>query len=186
MPSDLTPWPPSLRGKRENSGKGGGGVNPPRGGPKTPANPKPTRAGKRGVEGACAPSQGVWGMCPQNKKRGGELPTLATSPRVGPNTLANPQSTGVGQWGSRGRSPLARGCGGVPHEDLKKGRGANPCKPATRGTKNAGKLKAHEGGQTGGGGDLRPLPGGLGDVPPTKSKHKKEENHGRTASESSL
>jgi len=49
-------------------------ANPPRGGPKTPANPKPTRAGKRGVEGACAPSQGVWGMCPQNKKEGASCP----------------------------------------------------------------------------------------------------------------
>jgi len=31
-----------------------------------------------GGPGGGAPWQGVWGMCPQNKKRGGELPTLAT------------------------------------------------------------------------------------------------------------
>jgi len=44
---------------------------PPRVGPKTPANTKPTRVGKGGGGGA-APSQGVWGMCPQNFQRRGK------------------------------------------------------------------------------------------------------------------
>ncbi len=61
--------------------------------------------GQKGVEGAQAPSQGVWGMCPHKFKRGGEPPTLATPPRVGPNTLANPRPTGVGKRGWRGRKP---------------------------------------------------------------------------------
>ncbi len=33
------------------------------------------------------------------------MPLLATPPRVGPKTLANPQPTGVGKGGSRGRKP---------------------------------------------------------------------------------
>jgi len=78
-------------------------------------------------------------MCPQNKKRGGELPTLATPPRVGPNTPANPQSTGVGQWGSRGaEAPWQGAVGGVPHEDLKRGELLTPATPAMSGAKNAG------------------------------------------------
>ena len=73
---------------------------------------------KGGVQGAQAPSQGVWGMCPQ--KRRGELPTLATPPRVGPNTPANPQPTGVGKRGWRGRKPPPRGFGGCAPK-IKKG-----------------------------------------------------------------
>jgi len=46
---------------------------PPRVGPKTLANPKLTRVGKGGG-GGCAPSQGLWGMCPQNKKEGASSP----------------------------------------------------------------------------------------------------------------
>jgi len=77
-----------------------------------------SRGWANGGGGGGAPSQGVWGMCPQNKKRGGELPTLATPPRVGPRTPANPKPAGVGQGGSRGQSPLAGGCGGCPPTNL--------------------------------------------------------------------
>jgi len=153
--SDLTPWPPSLRGKGENSGEGRGRVNPPRVGPRTLANPQPTGVGNGGGGGA-APSQGVWGMCPQNKKRGGELPTLATPPRVGPKTLANPQPTGVGQGGG------PRGLWGVsPPQIPKKGRAANPCNPATSGTQNPGEPSANGGGQWGWRGP-QPPPRGFG------------------------
>ena len=55
--------------------------------------------------------------------------------------------------------------GGVPPQNLKKGRAANPCNPATSGTQNAGEPSAHEGGQWGSRG-RSPLPGGMGDVPP--------------------
>ena len=44
-------------------------TTPPRVGPKTLADPKPTRVGKGGGGGE-APSQGAWGMCPQNFKSG--------------------------------------------------------------------------------------------------------------------
>ena len=68
------------------------------------------------MEGAQAPSLGVWGMCPQNFERGGELPTLATPPRVGAKTPANPKPTGVGKGGGGGASPLPGGLGDVPPE----------------------------------------------------------------------
>jgi len=62
--------------------------------------------GQTRVQGGEAPWQGVWGVSPHKFKRGNESPTLATTPRVGPKTLANPQPTGVGKRGSRGQSPL--------------------------------------------------------------------------------
>jgi len=88
-------------------------------------------------------------MCPHKTKRGGELPTLATRPRVGPKTLANPQPTRVGKRGSRGRSPLAGGRGGCPPTNSKEGRVAHISHPATSGTQNAGKPSANGGGQKG-------------------------------------
>jgi len=88
--------------------------------------------------GGEAPMARVWGMCPQNKK-GGELPTLATPPRVGPKTPASPKPTRVGKRGWRGRSPLPGGKGDVPPKFSKKGRAANSYHPATSGTQNAGK-----------------------------------------------
>jgi len=42
-------------------------------GPRTLTNPQPTGVGNGGGGGA-APSQGVWGMCPQNKKEGASSP----------------------------------------------------------------------------------------------------------------
>jgi len=141
-------------------------ATPPRVGPKTPANPKPTGVGKGGSRGAKPPWRGVWGVSPHKNKRGNELPTLATPPRVGPNTLANPQPTGVGKGGSRGAKPPWRGVWGVsPHKTKKRGRVAHISNPATSGTQNAGKPSAYGGGQRGWRG-RSPIPGGLVDVPP--------------------
>jgi hypothetical protein len=75
--------------------------------------------GQRGARGAKPPDGGHGGV-PQSFKRGGELPTPATPPRVGPKTLADPQLTGVGKRGSRGRSPLA-GAVGVSPQSFKRG-----------------------------------------------------------------
>jgi len=75
--------------------------------------PAPTLI-KLGVEGAQAPSQGVWGMCPQKPKLGNGWPALAIPPRVGPKTLASPQLTRVGKGGPGGRSPLV---GGIPQKN---------------------------------------------------------------------
>jgi len=58
---------------------------------------------------------GGMGYVPPKTKRGGELPTPATPPRVGPKTLANPKPTRVGKGGSRGAKPPWRGAvGGAP------------------------------------------------------------------------
>jgi len=40
----------------------------PRVGPRTPANPKPTGVGKRGVQGAKPPGGGSWGVSPHKFK----------------------------------------------------------------------------------------------------------------------
>jgi len=114
------------------------------------------RGWANGGGGGEAPSQGVWGMCPQNFQVRGELPTLATPPRVGPKTLANPQLTRVGKKGGPGgQSPMAGGCGGCAPRKPKLGRVAHSGNPATSGTQNVGKPRAHGGGQKGGTRTLR-------------------------------
>jgi hypothetical protein len=100
-----------------------------------------------------------------------ELSSPAIPPRVGPETLANPQPTRVGKpGGPGGRSPLAGAVGGVPPRNQKRGRGARINNPATSGTQDAGKPSANEGGQTGGPGGASPLAGGCGGVPPRNQK----------------
>ena len=90
-------------------------ATPPRVGAKTLANPEPTGVGKWGVQGGKAPMAGGVGGVPPKTKRGGESPTLATPPRVGPNTLANPKPTRAGKRGGPGgRSPHGGGLGGCP------------------------------------------------------------------------
>jgi len=120
-------------------------TRPPRVGPKTLANLKPTGVGKRGqgakppgggcggvpftptevslfergrrrptlikagVEGAQPHPRGSGGCAPKNFKIWGELSALVTPPRVGPNTLANPEPTRVGKRGARGAQPPWRG-----------------------------------------------------------------------------
>jgi len=57
------------------------------------------------------------GDVPPKTKRGGESPTLATQPRVGPKPLANPKLTGVGKMGVQGaQAPWQGVLGGVPPE----------------------------------------------------------------------
>jgi len=59
-------------------------------------------------------------MCPHEFKRGGESSTLATTPRVGPKTLANPKPTRAGK-GVEGAKPPPRGYGGCAPTNLKEG-----------------------------------------------------------------
>jgi len=87
--------------------------------------------GKLGVEGAQAPWQGVWGMCPQNFQRRGEQLTLVTPPRVGPKTLANSQPTRVGKLGVQGAKPPWQGRGGCPPQN-QKGASSHPLQPRPR------------------------------------------------------
>ena len=196
-------------------------ATPPRVGPKTLANPKPTRVGKGGSRGAKPPWQGaVGGVSPQRQKRervahisepatsgtqnvgkpqangggkmggsrgpqapwrgavgvpphkdkrGNELPTLATPPRVGPKTLANPKPTGVGK-GVQGAKPPGRGFGGCAPKNQERGRVANPCNPARSGTQNAGEPSAYGGGKKGVQGAKPPWRGAVGGVPPQNQK----------------
>jgi|GEM_PF-2362567 len=104
-------------------------------------------------------------MCPQKQKIGGELPTLATRPRVGPKPLANPKPTRVGKGGGGGEAP-SQGVWGMCPQKFKRGRVANPGNPATSGTQNAGEPQAHEGGQMGGPGGKAPWRGAAGGVTP--------------------
>jgi hypothetical protein len=90
---DLTPWPPSLRGKGENLA----GLYPLRLG-----------EGQNGGPGGLPPGRGLWGVSPHKTLKGDGCPPLPTRPRVGPKTLANPQPTGVGKGGPGGQSPQAR------------------------------------------------------------------------------
>jgi len=112
-------------------------------------------------------------MCPQNFQRRGEQPTLATPPRVGPKTLANPKPTRVGKTGGPGgaKPPWRGAVGGVPPRNQKRGRAAHINKPATSGTQNAGKPSAYGGGQNGGSrGAKPPWRGAVGGVPPRNQK----------------
>jgi hypothetical protein len=83
----------------------------PRGGPKR-WQTQSQRGWENGGPGGRSPhGGGLWGVSPHETKRGDELPTLATRPRVGPKTLANPQPTRVGN-GAQGAKPPPRGPGG--------------------------------------------------------------------------
>ena len=123
---------------------------------------------KLGLQGAKPPGGGSWGVSLHKFKRRGEPLPLATSPRVGPKTLANPQPARVGKRGWRGRSPLPGGMGDVPLKAKNRGRAAHISNPATSGTRNAGEPKAYEGGQTGVQG-AKPPGGGCGGVSPHKT-----------------
>jgi hypothetical protein len=148
-------------------------ATPPRVGPKPLANPKPTRVGKRGGPGGRSPHGGGHGGCPPRTKIGGELPALATPPRVGPKPLANPKPTGVGKWGvQRGKAPW-RGAVGVPSQNKKRGRVAHISNAATSGAQAAGKPKANGGGKTGGPGGASPHGRGFGGCAPKNQKRER-------------
>ena len=132
------------------------------------------RGWETGVQGAKPPWRGLGG-CPPAKSKGGELPTLATCPRVGPNTLANPHwqtlsPRGWAKGGGGGASPLPGSLGDVPPSFQIRGRVALSCNPATSGTHSAGEPSAHGGGQRVVQGGEAPMAGGIGGVPPQNQK----------------
>ena len=131
------------------------------------AGEPPAHGGRqRGSRGAKPPWHGVWGMCPQNFERGGELPTLATRPRVGPKPLANPKPTRVGKRGARGRSPHGGGRGGCPPTNSKEGASSPLWKPRHEWDPRRWRTQSQRGWENGGPGGEAPMAGGLGDVPP--------------------
>jgi len=68
-----------------------------------------------------SPLAGGLGDVPPKTKRGGELPTFANPPRVGPKTPANPKPTRVGKLGVQGAKPPGRGFGGCAPKNKKRG-----------------------------------------------------------------
>jgi hypothetical protein len=141
VPSDLTPWPLSLRGKGKiGEGKGGGEANPATSGALNAGEPSAHEGGQiGGSRGAKPPWRGAVGGVPPHKfQKGGEQLTPATKQRVGPRTLANPQPTGVGNGGGGGAAP-SQGVWGMCPQNKKRGRIAHISQPATSGTQNAGK-----------------------------------------------
>jgi hypothetical protein len=139
----------------------------PRVGSKTLANPQPTRVGKRGVQGAEPPGGGSWGVSPHETLKGDEQPTLATPPRVGPKTLANPQPTRVGKRGVQGAEPPGGGSWGVsPHETLKGDEQPTLATPPRVGPKTLANPQPTRVGKRGVQGGEAPMAGGMGGVPP--------------------
>ena len=74
-------------------------ATPPRVGPKTPANPKPARVGKRGVQGGEAPmAGGLGGVPPQNQNRG-RVAHISNPATSGTQNPGKPSANGGGQMG---------------------------------------------------------------------------------------
>jgi len=97
---------PPLRG-------GAGGKVSLRVGPKKPANPKPTRAGKRGVEVAQPPPRGSGGCAPKNLK-GASSPLLPARHEWDPKRRQTLSPRGWANGGPGGEAPMAGGLGDVP------------------------------------------------------------------------
>ncbi len=127
-----------LMGKGRAAG-GCGGVPPPS---------LFSRGHGQGGGGGGAPFRGYGGCPPRETNQRGEKATLATRPRGGPLTLANPQPTRVGKIGGGGGGAPSRGVWGAsPQKNQSKGREAPSCNSATSGTLNPGKPSANEGGE---------------------------------------
>jgi len=132
-----------------------------------------------GYRGAKPPWRGAVGGAPPQNLKGGELPALATPPRVGPKTPANPQPTGVGKTGGPGgASPHGGGLGDVPFRP-------NPLPPfphreggkfggfpfsASERDKTLASPKPTMVGKLEGPGGRSPHGGGLGGCPPQNQK----------------
>jgi len=65
-------------------------ANPPRVGPKTLANPKPTGVGKTGVQGAKPPWRGAWGGSPHKTKNRGRAAHLSNPATSGTQNAGKP------------------------------------------------------------------------------------------------
>jgi len=91
--------------------------------------PKPWRTlsprgwAKLGSRGAKPPWQGVWGMCPQNKKRGQVAHLSKPGHEWGPELWRTLSLRGWAKRGSRETKPPAREFGGVLLRALKMGLG---------------------------------------------------------------
>jgi hypothetical protein len=130
--------------------------------------PSPTLI-KLGVEGAQPPPRGHGGCAPKNIKRGNESPTLATPPRVGAKTLANPEPTGVGKRGSRGLAPW-QGVWGMCPQNKKEGASCQLLHARHEWDPKRRQTLSQRGWGKGVQGAAGPLAGGVGGVPPQNQK----------------
>jgi hypothetical protein len=122
-----------------------------------------------GPGGLRPPGGGLWGVSPHKTLKRGELPTLVTPLRVGPETLANPKPTRVGK-GVEGAQAPSQGVWGMCPQNKKRG-GELPtfANLPTSGALNAGKPSAYGGGQRGDPGGRSPHGGGSWGVSPHKT-----------------
>jgi hypothetical protein len=93
---------------------------------------------KLGSRGAEPPWQGVWGMCPQNKKRGQVAHISKPGHEWGPKPWQTLSQRGWANGGSRGAKPPWQGIWGMCPQNKKRGQVAHLSNPATSGTQNAG------------------------------------------------
>jgi len=92
-------------------------------GPKTVANPKPTRAGKTGGGGGEAPSRGEWGVSPQIFSKRGQTATISNKPASGTQNPGNSLAHGGGRKGSAGgKSPRQGELGVSPQVPSERGK----------------------------------------------------------------
>ena len=130
--------------------------------------PKAYEGGQTGVQGAQAPmAGGCGGASPHETKRGGELPSLTSQPRVGPKTLANPWPTGVGKRGVQGgEAPHGGGLWGVSPHKTKRGGELPPLTSQPRVGPKRWQTLGQRGWENGGPGGRKPPWQGVWGCPP--------------------
>ncbi len=145
-------------------------ANPPRVGPKTLANPQPTRVGNGGSRGAKPPGKGPGGCAPKSQRRG-RVADPCNPATSGTQNASKPKANEGGKMGGPGgRSPLARGLGDVPPKAKGGGEMPTPATPPRVGPKTPANPKPTRVGKWGGPGGRRPPGRGLWGCPPTKTK----------------
>ena len=104
-------------------------ANPPRVGPKTPANSKPTRVGKWGSRGQGPLARGLGDVLPETENRG-RVAHISEPATSGTQEVGEPSANGGGERGSRGRKPPWQGVWGMsPHKTKFKGEQPTPATP---------------------------------------------------------
>jgi hypothetical protein len=145
--------------KNQKRGRVASISNPPRVGPNTPANPKPTGVGKTGVQGAKPPAGGCGGCAP------------FTPTEVSLFEKGRPSPTLI-KAGVEGAQPPPRGLGDVPPKNQKRGRVAPISNPPRVGPNTPANPKPTGVGKTGVQG-AKPPGRGLGGVPPQIQKRER-------------
>jgi hypothetical protein len=146
-------------------------ATPPRVGPRTQANPQPTRVGNRGSRGAKPPWRGaVGGVPPQNRKKG-RVARFGNSATSGTQNAGEPSANeGWAIGGPGGEAPMAGGCGGCPPTKPKEGASSPLWKLRHEWDPKLWQTLSLRGWAKRGSRGRSPLAGGHGGCPPTNSK----------------